>query len=147
MNTILIILFIVFIFSILMLIKSIHILNTLNNIKEPFDDFRGGGGSIEFFFTKNCSLCPLAKQKILKNLGKGTSFIERDLSRIMKKKEECDCTGKNCHTIEYEDYEYESDGKRAESLSISWTSVPVAVIQASSVTSIMYLTSDIINKL
>ena len=141
MNIVLIILSLVFIFSIIMLIKSIHIISILNNnIKEHFGD-----GALEFFYTKDCSLCPLAKQKLLKRLDKNTSFIERNLTRI-KKKRQIQRNGKT-EEEEYEDYENESDGKRAESFGIHWKNVPVTVIQASSVITIMYLNSSTIDRL
>lgn len=133
----------IFIFSIIILIKSIHILNTLNNIREPFLDY--AGGNIEFFYSKNCSLCPIAKQKLLKRLDKNTTFTERNLTRVIKERTEC--INEKCITIKYEDYENESDGKRAESLSIHWTNVPVVVIHSSSIIIIMYINSSNINKL
>ena len=80
-------------------------------------------------------------------MGQNVGFTDRNLTRIKKKKTECSGSPSVCVEIEYEDYENESDGKRAESLSIHWSSVPVAVISASNIIVIMYLTADNINRL
>ncbi len=132
----------VFLLSFIKLFSSIKALQNINDIKEHFVS-----GSVEFFYTKDCGLCPIAREKLLKRMGKNVGLSDRNLTRIKKKRTVCGGSPSVCIEEEYEDYENEADGKRAESLSIHWTSVPVAVISASNIIVIMYLTHDNINRL
>ncbi len=129
-----------FLFMILGFILSI--VKIYNTKIEHFIEARGG--HVEFFYKRECGLCPKAREKILKRLDKRTSFSDRNITRVMCKKQICSPHGE-CYDYTYEDWEVCEDGKRAESLSISH--VPTVVITGGNAIVILTLTEEQVNKM